>query len=99
MLGSWLTPVLTDLSQTQWDAWSPQTITLTGYNFISMPMVYLGNTVITDVDYLDEATLVAHLPAQPPGPLSMQVVNPGGQSSLPRLARVGLQTYLPVINK
>jgi len=99
MLGSWLTPVLTDLSQTQWDAWSPQTITLTGYNFISMPMVYLGNTVITDVDYLDEATLVAHLPAQPPGPLSMQVVNPGSQSSLPRLARVGLQTYLPVINK
>lgn len=98
-LGSWLTPVVTDASPGQLDAWASATITVTGDNFITTPVVYLEDIPIPGVTMSDEHTLHLTLPAElGPGIYDIWVENPGGQRGVLHAGLVlGKSTFLPLL--
>lgn len=100
-LGSWETPILTELFPPRLEDWANQPITLTGENFISTPMVYLNDNLIDNVEWVDENHLRLYLPAYLlPGAYSVWVANPGGQRAvLPGALNLGWVNYLPYLNK
>lgn len=100
-LGSWLTPVITDVSPSRIEAWTSTPITITGENFIVTPTLRINETPLDDVVWVDEHTLQATLPADlPPGVYDVWVTNPGGQDGvLPGGLRIGRQLYLPTLFK
>lgn len=101
VLGSSWTPSVSDISVSQVDAWTSVPITITGDNFVATPVVKIGTTPLTNVQWIDEHTLTALLPALPPGlPNTIFVINPGGQAAvLIKTIAVGQQAYLPLITR
>lgn len=97
-LGSWLTPVVHSVSPAHVETW-PGSVTITGENFIETPTVRLNETVLQDVQWVNERTLQVTLPADlTPGIYDVWVTNPAGQeSALPRGLRIGKQVYLPAV--
>lgn len=93
-LGSWLTPVITAVAPARADAGT--SITIEGENFIATPTVYVNNTALSAVRWLDEQTLQATLPPTlRPGAYTVTVVNPGGQkTALANSLRIGWQVYV-----
>ncbi len=100
-LGSWETPILSELSPPHLEDWADQPITLTGENFIPTPMVYLNDIPMDNVEWVDEQHLHLHLPAGLlPGTYSVWVANPGGQrTGLPGALSLGWFNYLPYLTK
>jgi hypothetical protein len=99
-LGSWLTPVPTAVDIIHIPLPSgPVQITITGENFIATPTVKLNNTSLEDVQWIDEHTLQATVPANlPPGRYNLWVTNPGGQTSvLAGAILVGEEFFLPLV--
>jgi hypothetical protein len=105
MLGSWLTPIISDITPSTVPAKSISiTLTISGENFIFdkiLPTVYVGDKHLYSVELLNENTLTASLPDNfPAGIYDVRVVNPGGQDAvLPNALRVGNAQYLPIVRK
>ena len=80
-LGEWTTPVLTQVTPARLPGNQPGTVvTLTGLNFIATPTVKLGDATLDDVQFVDETTVRAIVPAGfPVGLYDVTVANPGGQ--------------------
>jgi photosystem II stability/assembly factor-like uncharacterized protein len=56
-------------------------IVITGTEFVSTPLVYLGNTSLDDVSWVSPTTLQATVPwGMEPGIYTLTVENPGGES-------------------
>jgi hypothetical protein len=100
-LGSWLTPVISNVAPSQIEAHASTVITITGDNFIMTPTVRLNETAITAVVFVDERTLQVTVPdSLAPGRYDVWVVNPGGQESvLSRRLMVGKEVLLPIIKR
>ena len=99
-ISSWLTPVPTAVDLTHIPLPSgPVQITITGENFIATPTVKLGDISLENVQWIDEHTLQATVPANlPPGRYNLWVTNPGGQTSvLASAIIVGNEIFLPLI--
>ncbi|MFC1463800.1 MAG: IPT/TIG domain-containing protein [Candidatus Brachytrichaceae bacterium NZ_4S206] len=99
-LGEWNTPVLTQVTPAKLPANQPgTTITLTGLNFIATPSVKLGNTPLSDVQFVDETTVRATVPAgTPPGLYDVTIINPGGQSATRNGAvQIGERMVTPIV--
>lgn len=97
--GSWLTPVVQDVSPAQIaEGWGSGVLTITGENFIPTPSVRLGDAELLNVLWLDENTLQATVPGNLPfGLYDVWVVNPGGQeAAIPSGFRAGAVTYIPL---
>jgi hypothetical protein len=93
-IGSWRTPVVTGAEPQRWEA---GLVTVHGENFIATPQVYLGETLLGNVTWVDANTLTAEVPAGiPPGRQRVRVVNPDGPgSSQPVTIAFGEETFLP----
>jgi hypothetical protein len=93
-IGSWRTPVVTGAEPQHWEA---GLITVHGENFIATPQVYLGETLLVQVTWVDASTLTAEVPAgTPPGRQRVRVVNPDGPgSSQPVTIACGEELFLP----
>jgi hypothetical protein len=98
-LGSWLTPVIQQVSPSEIDDPTvPTDITITGDNYIDTPSVRLGQTTLDAIQLVDEHTIRATIPAGlPAGVYSLWVTNPGGQQALLSDVRLGKQVYLPLV--
>jgi Tol biopolymer transport system component len=82
-LGSWKTPLVESVTPSQWEARQAQTIAITGQNFASIPQVFLNNTALTNVEWLDAGHLQAKTPSgMLGGYYYLRVVNPDGIASL-----------------
>jgi photosystem II stability/assembly factor-like uncharacterized protein len=56
-------------------------LTVTGTDFVSVPAVYLGNTSLSDVEWVTGTVLRATVPwGMDPGTYTLTVNNPGGES-------------------
>ena len=96
-LGSWLTPVLREVTPAYIGARTAVTITIRGDNFLHPPAVQIDGQPLAGVRRLDEHTLEATLPANlAPGSHILWVTNPGGQSGAV-LLRVGRAVFVPVV--
>lgn len=106
VLGSWLTPVITGVSQAHIEAFTATAVTVSGANFIrsgadpgGLPALQLNGVAIPAVQWHDDATLTALLPPLSPGNYSVWITNPGGQQAvLPSSLQVGRPTYLPLVS-
>jgi hypothetical protein len=99
-LGSWLTPVPTSVDITHIPLPSdPIQITITGENFIEGATVALNDLSLENVQWIDEYTLLATVPANiPPGRYNLWVTNPGGQASVLAGAVIaGQEVFLPIV--
>lgn len=98
-LGSWHTPVIQGVSPSRVEPWTAATITVTGQNFIYTPALRLNDKPLDRVQWVDEQTLQATLPATlSPGVYDVWVTNPGGQEGvLSGGLAIGKQVYLPVV--
>jgi IPT/TIG domain len=98
-VGAWTTPVPQIITPARLDVGATATFTITGQNFIQIPTVKLGNTLLTNVHQIDEKTLQAVLPTGiGPGLYDLWVTNPGGEATaLASAVQVGKPLYLPVI--
>lgn len=98
-LGPWTTPVPRVVSPRIVEAGVSSTLVITGQNFMATPTVRLGQTSLTDVQWLDEHTLQATLPASLiPGIYHLEVSNPDNSVTIdPSPILVGKQLYLPLI--
>jgi hypothetical protein len=96
-LGSWRTPVVEGIAPNHVPAFSTTAVTITGQNFIAVPMVQLDDTTLQDVQWSDENTLLVTLPGSlGPGVYYPIVTNDGGQLSASAAGLwVGNHTFLP----
>jgi hypothetical protein len=95
-VGSWLTPVITDINPRIVRDYAGNTITITGENFFPGSTVYVGGVSIA-TQYLDEHTIQITLPDDLPiGWQDIWIDNPGGQNTIEENAiLIGWLTYLP----
>ena len=100
-LGSWLSPVVEQVSPAEVEAGTDITLTITGQNFIATPKVQIGATLFSDVTYVDEHTLQLTVTAGlAPGLYEVRVINPGGQAGVwQERLQVGEVLYLPTVWK
>lgn len=99
VLGSWLTPVITEITPSPIASGAPIDIIITGQNFFSTPQVHIDGHPVPDVHWQDEHTLQVQLPGGlPPGTYEIRVTNPGGQVGVaPGGLKIGQQIYLPFV--
>jgi Tol biopolymer transport system component/outer membrane protein assembly factor BamB len=80
-VGSWTTPRIQQVSSSQLTG-PAATLIITGDNFIATPTVFLGDTPLLDVTWLDSTRLQVNVPAGLPDGLSgLRVINPGGATA------------------
>jgi hypothetical protein len=99
-LGSWWTPAPHSIAPDFIPPRTPARITIRGENFAATPALYVNQTTpLTDVEFVDEHTLRATLPANlPAGRYDLWITNPGGQMSANLGAlRIAGWLYLPVV--
>ncbi len=99
-VSSWLTPVPTSVDVTNIPLpTDPVQITITGENFIEGATVALNDISLENVQWIDEHTLLATVPANlPPGRYNLWVTNPGGQASVLAGAVIaGQEVFLPIV--
>ncbi len=95
-LGAWRTPVIGGVTPCCIPPNTVRTITITGENFASTPAVRVDDTLLTDVQWLDENTLRANLPGNLGlGRHELWVTNPEEQVGVGGL-RVGWFIFLPL---
>lgn len=97
VLGSWWTPRLHQIMPVYLPPRTATTITLVGENFAATPSVNVGDTQLTDVEWVDAQTLRARLPASlEAGAYRVRITNPGGQESVALAGLiVGGRMFLP----
>lgn len=101
-LGSWLTPVPLAVDATHLILPnSPTQITITGENFLQGATIRLNDIPLQNVQWLDEHTLQATIPAGlEPGRYHLWVTNPGGQASvLANAILAGTEIFLPQVTR
>lgn len=101
VLGSWWTPRLYQVMPAYIPPLTAMPITLVGENFAATPIVRVGDTLLTDVEWVDAQTLRARLPTGlEAGMHHVRITNPGGQESV-ALARliIGGRVFLPGLRK
>ncbi|MCB9135612.1 MAG: PD40 domain-containing protein [Anaerolineales bacterium] len=99
-VSSWLTPVPTSVDVTHLTLLNvPTLITITGENFLEGATARLNDTPLQNVQWLDEHTLQATIPANlPPGTYHLWVTNPGGQASvLANAVLAGNIIFIPTV--
>ena len=98
-LGSWKTPYPKTISPLKIEYGPAVTLTITGENFINLPIVKLNGIELTDVTQVDENRLQVKIPQNfAPGVYFVQVINPEGQNAVaPTVLFIGKQNFLPII--
>lgn len=97
-LGSWLTPRITSLNPSHVPSQNSVLVTISGENFIDTPSVSIGGQPLSPVNFVDEFTLTALLPAGiPPGVYPLTVINPSGQQAVYQAMVFGEHLYLPLV--
>lgn len=74
-------PVISSLSANKSPLTGGQSITITGYNFLSGATVTFGGVAATSVTYASMTSLTAVTPAHAAGPVDVVVTNPNGISA------------------
>jgi N-acetylneuraminic acid mutarotase len=75
-------PTVTGVSPNQGYNYQPTTITISGSDFVATPTARLNNVPLTNVTFVDNATLTATVPADlPGGAYTITVANPDSQSA------------------
>jgi len=75
-------PVVTDVSPGEAYSYQETTITISGANFGSTPIVRLNNASLPNVTFINSTTLTATVPTNlPGGAYTLTVTNPDGQSA------------------
>ncbi len=99
-LGSWLTPIISDVTPDHLDAWTSAVITITG-NFVTTPTIKLNDITLTGVEWIDASTLRITLhEGLPPDVYTIRIINPGGQEAIAvRRLMVGYPIFMPIITK
>lgn len=99
-LGSWWTPLITNLSESQLDVGEAATLTITGENFIDGATVTLNGQAV-GFSYVSDTTMTVDIPDNLPlGLHRIVVINPGGQPSpYSAVLIVGIPVFLPVVNR
>ncbi len=99
-LGTWLTPLVQQVTPVRLDAYATSVITLTGENFLAEPLVLLNGLPISTT-WLSTTTLTATVPNTLTfGAYSVQVQNPSShRGAWSQRLIVGHQTYLPIMSK
>lgn len=99
-IGSWRTPVVESVTPARVPAGVSATLIITGDNFIETPAIRLGDTLLTDVRWIDDRRIEAVAPATlDAGVYNLWVTNPDGSSTAEIGAvRVGEQAYLPMLS-
>lgn len=100
-LGSWLTPVIHEISPSVIQPHADTMVTITGENFAATPEVRFDNIVLRNVEFVDEQTLRITVPADfRPGVFDVWVTNPRGHvTALPGGMQKGVQHYIPMVSK
>jgi len=102
-LGSWLTPIITNVIPNKSMDWNqnPTTIAISGVNFIETPTVRISEVPVLDVQWIDENTITAIVPSDiPPGKYDVWVTNPEGQEAvLVEGLQLGELIYLPNVTR
>ncbi len=98
-VGSWLTPVIDEVSPSWIEPGAAVSVTVKGHNLFP-GTVRVGDIVLSDVQAVDDQTLQVSLPPSlRAGTYGVWVVNPGGQEGvLPGALRVGWLSYLPYVS-
>lgn len=79
-VGSWTTPQLLEVTPTEWIG--PATLILTGTNFISAPIVFLGDVPLTDAAWISSTQIQVDVPlTMPVGQYDLRLANPGGAAT------------------
>jgi hypothetical protein len=99
-LGTWLTPLVQQVTPARLDAYATSVITLTGENFLAEPLVLLNGLPISTT-WLSTTTLTATVPNTVAfGAYSVQVQNPSNhRGAWSQRLIIGHQIYLPVLSK
>jgi hypothetical protein len=89
-------PTVTNISPTSFSTLGGTTITINGTNFQSGATVLFGGVASPNVTFVSATQLTAVTPPGSPGPTTVQVVNPDGQSAM----AAGGGTYVspPTVN-
>lgn len=98
-MSSWNTPVPAQAAPSRFVSIAPgAVITISGDNFIPPVQVRAGNTPLQNVQWVDEKTIIATLPASLPfGRHDVVVTNAGGQENgLPSAIVIGAESYIPI---
>lgn len=97
-VGSWQTPVIAGMTPpTVATPGQATQLTITGENFVATPTVRIGATVLNDVQWIDEQTLHATVPAgMKLGRHDLWITNPGGQVAVQQLV-IGKEVLLPLM--
>lgn len=98
-LTAWQTAVPHTFAPQQVDVGVAATLVISGENFIPMPTIKVEETLLTNVQQLDDQTVGADLPATlSPGRYRLWLTNPGNTvSSYIGQLQVGKPLFLPVI--
>jgi len=100
-LTPWLTPVTKALSPQQLEVGIATTLIISGENFIATPTVKVEETVLANVQQVDDQALRVDLPATLlPGRYRVWVRNPGSvENRYAGQIQVGKAVYLPTITR
>ena len=99
-IGSWLTPQISSVSPSQIPPETYLPVTISGENFIDTPSVTVGGLLASQVNMVDEHTLIALLPSVlVPGIYPLVVTNPGGQQAVYPALNVGEHIFIPLTMK
>ncbi len=99
-LGTWLTPLVQQVTPARLDAYTTSVITVTGENFLAEPLVLIGDTPVS-TSWLSTTALTATVPNTLTfGAYSVQVQNPTNhRGAWSQRLIIGHQIYLPIVNK
>ena len=94
-----LPPILAFVSPSQ--ALPGTLLTLIGSNFQPGIQVLFGDVIAQNVIYLDSSTIQVLAPANPPGPISITLINPdGGEVTIPNAFVYGIPSPLaPIVRQ
>ncbi len=100
-VGAWQTPVIQEVNPSRIINWTSARIAITGTNFISTPVIKLGDTLLSDVTWTDEGHLSALIPESIQcGKYDLWVINPGGQEAvLEQSLFLVCRKFLPTVTK
>jgi hypothetical protein len=98
-LGSWRTPLITQVLPPKVPAGFPFNLEVHGKNFQEIPLVKIGDIPATNVEMISSELLVVSFDSTVPAGFNyLWVSNPGGPSAAYPL-QVGEAIYLPMVNR
>jgi hypothetical protein len=98
-LGSFVTPIIESITPAPIDTGVATEVTLDGKNFSEFSEVYLNDTRLSGIQFVNEHTLQVELPGLNVGFYELRVTNPNGLGTIGRMFLVGKPAYLPAIRR